>query len=61
MHPGGQSAKVAELINLQWDGEPREGSLDHVASVALPYFWQRARFVARKKRVGQERRSELTD
>ena len=31
--------KVAELTDLYWDGESKDCSLDHTASVALPYLW----------------------
>jgi hypothetical protein len=30
--------KVAELTDLYRDGEPREGSLERPANVALPYL-----------------------
>jgi hypothetical protein len=29
-------SKVLELIDLSWDWEPREGFLEHAASVLLP-------------------------
>ena len=41
MHHRGQSAQVpvaAEVIDLYWDGESKERSLDRAANVALPYF-----------------------
>jgi hypothetical protein len=28
----------AEIVDLYWDGEPKERSLDHAASLALPYL-----------------------
>jgi len=31
--------KVAELTDLYWDGESKDCSLDHTASLAVPYFW----------------------
>jgi len=31
--------KPSELTDLYWDDEPKEGSLDYAASVALPYLW----------------------
>jgi hypothetical protein len=45
-------SRVAELIDLYWDAEPRERSLDHAATVALPPAWQAARFGAQRKRAG---------
>jgi len=54
MHRGGQSAegsKTAELIDLYRDSEPREGSLDHAATVAVPPRWPAARFGAQRKRA----------
>jgi hypothetical protein len=32
-------SKAAELTDLYWDGKPKECSLDHAASMALPYLW----------------------
>jgi len=31
-----EAAEVAELIDLQWDGQPKERSLDYDAHVELP-------------------------
>jgi hypothetical protein len=39
-------SKVAELIDLQWDREPKEKSSDYATTVALPRTWQAARFGA---------------
>jgi hypothetical protein len=33
-----RAAKQAELVDLLWDSKPKERSLDHAASVALPYL-----------------------
>ena len=54
-----RASERAELVDLLWDSKPKKRSLDDAASVALPYLRQRARFVALKKRVGQENVSEL--
>jgi len=43
---GRKIVMVSQLVDLYCDGEPKELSLDHAASLALPYLWQRARFVA---------------
>jgi hypothetical protein len=43
-------SKVAELIDLYWDRESRDGSLDHSAGVLLPRIWQDANFFAQPKR-----------
>jgi len=34
--PKAKAAEVAELIDLQWDGQPKERSLDYDAHVELP-------------------------
>jgi hypothetical protein len=39
-----------ELIDLQWDGEPKERSSDYAATVALPPTWRAARFGAPRKK-----------
>jgi len=43
MHGVGQSEeglpKVAELIDLYWDGEPKDRSSDQAASVPVPPRW----------------------
>jgi hypothetical protein len=64
MHRACQSAqgsKVAELIDLQWDGEPRGRSLDHAATAAVPYLRQRVRIVAHKTCWARENASELSE
>jgi len=34
---------------LEWDGEPKDRSLDQDASVPVPARWQAASFLAHKK------------
>ena len=34
-----KAAEVAELIDLDWDGEPKDRSLDQDASVPVPARW----------------------
>jgi hypothetical protein len=50
-----RASEPTELVELLRDNKPTECSLDRAASVALANLRQRARFVARKKSVGQER------
>src|SRR6267378_4706044 len=41
--------KVAELIDLYWDGGRKDGSLDQAASVPLPAAWYGASFLAHER------------
>jgi hypothetical protein len=45
-----------EPIDLYGGGGPSKRALEHAASLALPNLRRLARFAARKKNVGQERR-----
>jgi hypothetical protein len=36
---GGRVAKIAELIDLYCEGQPKERSLDQAANVAMPARW----------------------
>ena len=58
MHSEYQSSgasEPAELVELLRDNKPKECSLDHAASVALPYLRYSARFAAYKNGVGLEK------
>jgi hypothetical protein len=47
--------KVAELIDLYWDGEPKDRSLDQAAGVPVPARWLAASFLAHKKNCDWDR------
>ena len=44
-----KTAKVAQVIDLDWDGEPRDHCLDQDASVPVPGRWLAASFLAHEK------------
>jgi len=40
---------ATEVIDLDWDGEPKDRSLDQDASVPVPARWQAASFLAHER------------
>src|ERR1700730_12972666 len=46
---GGRVAKMVELVDLYWDGEPRERFSTQAAIVAVPAKWQACHFPGAKE------------
>ena len=57
MHQRGQSPEnfgSVELADSYWNGEQEELLINCAASLALPYLWQSAGFMAQKRLVSGE-------
>ena len=44
-----KTAEATEVIDLEWDGESKDRSLDQDGSVPVPARWQAASFLAQER------------